>query len=53
MTVECFGAEATARLKATPPAGRSVYLEQNVSDTDQFDRSLRYVWFEGKRDGKA
>ena len=25
-------------------AGREVVLEQDVSDTDQYDRLLRYVW---------
>ncbi len=27
--------------------GREVYLEQDVSDTDQFGRLLRHVWFVG------
>jgi micrococcal nuclease len=27
--------------------GREVYLEKDVSDTDQFGRLLRYVWFVG------
>jgi micrococcal nuclease len=51
--VECYGAEATKRLETMLPAGRTVYLEQDISDTDRYDRLLRYVWFEGKRDGKA
>lgn len=51
--VECFGREATARTERMLPAGRTVYLERDVSDTDRYDRLLRYVWFEGKRDGAA
>lgn len=51
--VECYGAEASNRLEEMLPEGRTVYLEQDISDTDRFDRKLRYVWFEGKRDGKA
>ena len=51
--VECFGAEATKRLETMLPEGRTVYLERDISDTDRYDRKLRYVWFEGKRDGKA
>lgn len=51
--VECYGAEATKRLETMLPEGRTVHLEQDISDTDRYDRLLRYVWFEGKRDGKA
>lgn len=51
--VECYGAEASDRLEEMLPEGRTVYLEQDVSDTDRFDRKLRYVWFKGKRDGAA
>jgi micrococcal nuclease len=42
--VECFGAEATARVKALLPAGTTVYLERDVSETDRYGRLLRYVW---------
>lgn len=51
--VECFGAEATKRLRTMLPKGRTVYLEKDVSDKDRYGRSLRYVWFKGKEDGKA
>ncbi len=51
--VECYGAEATKRTKQMLPKGRTVYLEADVTDEDRYDRLLRYVWFEGKQDGKA
>ncbi len=44
--VECFGPEATARTKELLPKGRTVYLEQDVSETDRYGRLLRYVWIE-------
>jgi micrococcal nuclease len=44
--VECFGAEASAR-NAELVAGRTVYLERDVSERDRYDRLLRYVWVEG------
>ncbi|MDP9369973.1 MAG: thermonuclease family protein [Chloroflexota bacterium] len=51
--VECYGAEATKRTKTMLPKGRTVYLERDVTDTDRYQRLLRYVWFKGKDDGKA
>jgi micrococcal nuclease len=41
--VEWMGAEATAANKALVE-GQSVVLEKDVSETDQYDRLLRYVW---------
>jgi micrococcal nuclease len=38
------GAEATARNAALLAVGDDVVLETDVSDTDRFDRLLRYVW---------
>lgn len=49
---ECFGAAATKRLETMLPDGRTVYLEQDISDTDRYNRKLRYVWFSGKKDGE-
>ncbi len=45
--VECFGREASER-NAQLVEGRSVGLERDVSETDQFGRLLRYVWVDGK-----
>lgn len=43
--VMCFGAEATAFTRdMISRAGNDVYLEKDVSETDQYDRLLRYVW---------
>jgi micrococcal nuclease len=42
--VECYGAEATARTEDLLPPGTTVYLERDRSDTDRYDRLLRYVW---------
>jgi micrococcal nuclease len=38
-----FAEQATAR-NADLVAGRSVWLEKDVSDVDQYGRLLRYVW---------
>jgi endonuclease YncB( thermonuclease family) len=38
------GSEATARNAALVTVGDEVVLETDVSDTDRFDRLLRYVW---------
>jgi micrococcal nuclease len=38
------GSEATARNAALVKVGSEVILERDVSDVDQFDRLLRYVW---------
>ncbi len=40
---ECYGAEATERNRALC-AGQLVALERDVSDTDSYDRLLRYVY---------
>ena len=47
--VEWMGPEATAANEALV-GGRTVVLEKDVSETDQYDRLLRYVWL---RDGDA
>jgi micrococcal nuclease len=44
------GADAATRANAALVEGREVVLETDVSDTDRFDRLLRYVWIE---DGPA
>ncbi len=41
--VQCFGPEASARNKALVE-GKTVGLEKDVSETDQYGRLLRYVW---------
>jgi micrococcal nuclease len=45
--VGCYGAEASDRNKALVE-GKQVGLEHDVSETDQFDRLLRYVWLLGE-----
>jgi micrococcal nuclease len=42
--VECGGQEASARAEQLLPAGSTVWLVADVSDTDRFDRYLRAVW---------
>ncbi len=48
---EPFAEEAFAFAKETL-SDRVVYLERDVSDTDQYDRLLRYVWLEEPDDGE-
>lgn len=43
--VQWLGPEATTA-NAALVAGQTVVLERDVSDTDRFDRLLRYVWLE-------
>lgn len=45
--VECFGREASERNRQLVEGG-SVGLEHDVSETDQFERLLRYVWVDGQ-----
>ena len=40
---EEFGREASERLKVLVE-GRQVFLQKDVSETDQFGRLLRYIW---------
>lgn len=42
--VECGGPEATARVEQLLPAGTTVWLAPDRSDTDRYDRYLRAVW---------
>ncbi len=41
---ECFSEEATAGLTALIPPGSQIAMTVDVSDRDQFDRLLRYLW---------
>lgn len=43
--VEFYGHEASNYTKDSL-TGKSVYLQKDVSDTDQYGRGLRYVWLE-------
>lgn len=43
--VEFFGKEASDFTKSTL-LGKTVYLEKDVSETDRYDRLLRYMWLE-------
>lgn len=45
--VQCFGREASA-FNAKLVAGKVVELEKDVSETDRFQRLLRYVYVDGK-----
>ena len=38
------GQEASEYLKGLLHEGQTLYLEQDVSDTDKYERLLRYVW---------
>jgi endonuclease YncB( thermonuclease family) len=42
--VAWLGYEATHFIEQYTPAGSTVYLESDISDRDDFDRLLRYVW---------
>jgi micrococcal nuclease len=44
--VQCFGKEAAARNRELVD-GKTVWLEKDVSDTDQYGRLLRYVSVNG------
>jgi micrococcal nuclease len=48
--VGCFGPEASARMEHLLPIGRQIWLENDVTDSDRYDRLLRYVWV-AKNDG--
>jgi micrococcal nuclease len=59
LPVECFGREASQRNRELVE-GMKVELEKDVSETDQYDRLLRYVWVNGEmvnsilvREGRA
>ena len=41
---ECFSDEATRVLAALAPPGSRIGMTSDVSDIDQFDRLLRYLW---------
>lgn len=41
---QCYGEEASAFTAAALPLGAMVWLEADIETTDQFDRSLRYLW---------
>ena len=45
--VGCFGKEASERNRQLVE-GKTVGLENDVSETDSFDRLLRYVWIEDR-----
>jgi micrococcal nuclease len=45
--VGCFGKEASERNRQLVE-GQTVGLEKDVSETDSFDRLLRYVWVEDR-----
>ena len=40
------GVLATEHVRALLPAGRVVYLQKDVSETDKYGRLVRYVWLE-------
>ncbi|MGQ9572176.1 MAG: thermonuclease family protein [Dehalococcoidia bacterium] len=45
--VECYGREASQRNRELVE-GKTVELEKDVSETDQYGRLLRYVWVDGE-----
>ena len=50
--VGCFGAEAGARNRELVD-GKTVGMERDVSETDDFGRLLRYVWLGGPSTGSG
>lgn len=42
--VECYGVEASERLKELLPAGTTIRLERDVEPRDRYDRLLAYVY---------
>ena len=42
--VACFGREASAFTKEMLVPGTDVWLEKDISDTDRYQRLLRYIW---------
>jgi endonuclease YncB( thermonuclease family) len=48
---ECFADEAARVLAALVPPGSRIGMTSDVSDIDQFDRLLRYLWFDQRGDG--
>jgi micrococcal nuclease len=47
--VGCYGPEASAHNKELVQ-GKTVWLEKDVSETDKYDRLLRYVWLSDDAD---
>ena len=45
---ECYGPQSTERLAKLLPVGREIWLEEDETNRDRFDRLLRYVWVEKK-----
>lgn len=48
---ECFGNEAKREADSILNAAPRIWLERDVRDTDQYDRLLRYVWYEDPASG--
>lgn len=46
---ECYGPEASDYVSSLLPAGSTVRLERDVTDTDRYGRLLRYVYLEDGR----
>jgi micrococcal nuclease len=51
--VECYGPEASKRLKELLPVGSVVWVSRDVSDEDQYGRRLRNVWILDGDTGEA
>ncbi|MGC4108290.1 MAG: thermonuclease family protein [Thermomicrobiales bacterium] len=51
--VECYGPEASTRLKQLLPVGSVVWVSRDVSDEDQYGRRLRHVWILDGDTGEA
>lgn len=45
--IQCFGPEASQK-NTELVAGKTVYLERDIIDTDRYGRLLRYVWLENQ-----
>lgn len=42
--LDCWGAEATAKLASLAPAGSTIWVAPDAEVHDQYDRTLLYVW---------
>jgi micrococcal nuclease len=42
--VQCFGKEASDRMKALLPPGSSIRIERDVEERDVYRRLLAYIW---------
>jgi len=47
---EYYGKKSAKFLKELLPKGRTVYLEADIENTDQYNRLLRYIWLDQEKE---